>query len=123
VWYRLNSANDQFVAAQFGATGDVPVSGDFNGDGRSDLAVFRPASGFWYVARPTGIPSQNFDATQFGASGDTAAAADYDDDGKTDIAVYRGGNWLIRQSGSGSLLQTSFGIATDKPVPAAYLQP
>jgi hypothetical protein len=123
VWYRLNSANNQFVAAQFGATGDVPVSGDFNGDGRSDLAVFRPASGFWYVARPTGVPSQNFDAVQFGVSSDTTVAADYDDDGKTDIAVYRNGNWLIRQSGSGSLLQTNFGIATDKPVPAAYLQP
>ncbi|MFN2393842.1 MAG: hypothetical protein ABR566_18010, partial [Pyrinomonadaceae bacterium] len=49
--------------------GDVKF--DFNGDGRSDISVYRPSDTTWYVARSTGVPSQNFDATKFGLSTDT----------------------------------------------------
>src|SRR5262245_21856703 len=33
---------------QFGANGDVPVPADYNGDGRTEFAVFRPAQSTWY---------------------------------------------------------------------------
>jgi hypothetical protein len=36
-------------AVQFGAPGDIPVTGDYNGDGATDLAVFRPGNGSWFV--------------------------------------------------------------------------
>ena len=31
--------------------GDVPAPRDFDGDGKADVAVYRPSSGVWYVLR------------------------------------------------------------------------
>jgi len=84
------------------------------------LAVFRPSNRTWYIARPSGVPGQNFDATAFGLSTDVPVPADYDNDGKTDLAVYRGGVWWISRSGSGQITTTTFGLSSDKPIPAAY---
>ena len=36
-------------AHQWGLSGDVPVTGDFDGDGRTELTVYRPSDGYWFV--------------------------------------------------------------------------
>jgi hypothetical protein len=49
--------------------GDVPVASDFDNDGKTDFAIWRPAEGNWYI-----MPSSNPAATyieQWGTSGDT----------------------------------------------------
>ncbi len=35
-------------AMTFGAPGDVPVPDDYDGDGDTEIGVFRPASGVWF---------------------------------------------------------------------------
>jgi hypothetical protein len=87
---------------------------DFDGDGKSDLSVYR--NGIWYVQRSTA----GFFATQFGISTDKTVAADYDGDNKTDIAVFRDGVWYIVNSGNGSISIVNWGLAGDIPVQGDY---
>jgi hypothetical protein len=110
VWYLLQSSNG-FTAAQFGVSEDKPAANDFDGDGKADLAVFRPSNGVWYLLRS----SSGFTGVQFGSNGDLPVAADYDGDGKADIAVYRNGIWYLLNSRDGNFRAVSFGLNSDIP--------
>ncbi len=116
--HRLNSANGQFVGIPFGQTGDIPVNGDYDGDGRSDTSVYRPANGAWYR-----LNSSNgaFNAVQFGIAEDKPVVGDYDADGIFDLAVFRpsSGIWYLLKSTEG-FGSAQFGVASDLPVPADY---
>jgi hypothetical protein len=88
---------------------------DFDGDGRADVSVYRPADGAWYLLNS----SSGFSGAQFGIATDKIVPADYDGDGKTDIAVYRSGVWYLLRSTSG-FTAANFGVATDIPMPADF---
>jgi hypothetical protein len=89
---------------------------DFDGDGRSDVSVFRPSDSVWYLNQSV----HGFTAVQFGLPTDKIVPADYNGDGMTDIAVFRDGTWWLRQSSSGAVQAIRFGVAGDIPVPADY---
>jgi hypothetical protein len=78
---------------QWGMDGDIPVPGDYDNDGRIDLAVYRPSDATWYI-QLTSNGSYKF--VQFGLADDKPVPADYDGDGKTDIAV------SVRATGPGT---------------------
>ena len=50
-WYIINSKDGSIIAQQWGssALNDVPVPGDYDGDGKTDIAVWRPGDGYWYI--------------------------------------------------------------------------
>lgn len=89
---------------------------DFDGDGRTDLSVFRPSEGNWYLQRSTA----GFAAINWGVSSDVLVPGDYDGDNKTDTAVRRGGEWYILKSTNNTLQAISWGLASDIPVADDY---
>lgn len=92
---------------------------DFDGDGKTDLSIYRPAAGEWWVNRSSN--SVTF-AAQFGVSTDKIVPGDYTGDGKTDIAVWRpsSGEWLILRSEDSGYFTIPFGASGDVPAPADY---
>ncbi len=117
-FYRPSSLpGTDFVSFSFGLGDDKPVVADYDGDGRTDLAVFRPSNGVWYIQKST----EGFFAVQFGAEEDKPVTGDFDADGRADQAVFRPSNgvWYLLQSASG-FGAAQFGIAEDKPTAADY---
>ena len=50
-----------------GRSRDTPVSGDYDGDGKADIAVYRPATGFWFIINSA---TGSVRAQQWGVGGD-----------------------------------------------------
>ena len=88
---------------------------DFDGDNKSDVSVFRPSNGSWYIQQSTA----GFTGIAFGLATDKLAPADYDGDGKTDVAVVRNGTWYLQRSRDG-FTGIAFGDGSDIPQPADY---
>jgi len=119
-WYIAATLVDpahHFNAIPWGQAGDMLVPADYDGDDRDDIAVFRPSNGTWYVRRSSG---GTLFASQWGTNGDVPVPGDYDGDGRDDLAVYRGGTWYLNRSTAG-FSGVQFGVASDVPVPKAYI--
>ena len=96
---------------------------DFDLDGKTDLTVWRPGSGVWYIKRSS-------DGTMLspqwglGSLGDVPVPGDYDEDGKIDVAVWRPSNgvWYIQRSLDGGMMSPQWGLGSlgDVPVPGDY---
>lgn len=71
----------------FGATDGVPVTGDWNGDGITDLAVFR--DGQWFIdLNGDGVWDSGDMWAELGTEKDTPVSGDWDGDGKIDIGIF-----------------------------------
>jgi subtilisin-like proprotein convertase family protein len=90
-------------------TSPPPLTSDFNGDRTTDVAVYRPSTGTWFVRNQGSVP--------WGVSTDKPVAGDYDGDGKTDRAVFRPstGRWFVHGQAT-----VHWGLSTDIPVPGDY---
>lgn len=126
----------------FGAEGAILLVGDFNGDGRDELGVYR--EGEWLLDINGNHRSDDDDTTiQLGTRSDQPVVGDWDGDGDDDIGVYapqdatplagdfaghgrdviglfENGTWQLDANGDGKLNASdptfTFGAAGDTPV-------
>ena len=82
---------------------------DFDGNGTSDVSVWRPTNSFWYI--------KDIQRTGFGMPGDIPVSGDYNGDGTTDIAIFRPSTamWAVKDQ-----FRLYYGLTGDIPVPGDY---
>jgi CHRD domain/FG-GAP-like repeat len=136
-YYNNNSTSGPEVKFWGDVNKDFPAPGDYDGDGKGDVAIYRDGattggqSEFWVMNSSDNTANRYF----FGVTGDEAVQRDYDGDGKTDLAVFRRGVnegdpafWYIFQSSNGQFRITQFGTtgnvgdnsSGDTPAPGDY---
>jgi PKD repeat protein len=130
VWNGPGTGND--LVAGFGAAGDIPIVKDWDGDGISEIAVFRPSAGQWLIDYNGNYLWDGEGAGQdvsmyLGQNGDVAIAGDWNSNGNDKLGVFRDGFWIIDTDGDfiwdgpPDDKVAGFGQAGDIPVPGKYV--
>jgi N-acetylmuramoyl-L-alanine amidase len=122
-WTVSNANADQrstssaaFARYRFGRAGDVPVVGDWDGDGTQTIGVVRPSrsvGGNHFLLRNSDGSVEDF---WYGAYGDVPVVGDWDGDGDWTPGTVRAGAWSLRNanSGGGAQLRFRFGRSGDR---------
>ena len=107
----------------FGGSGDIPVAGDWNGDGVDTIGVFM--NGTWILddnGDGRWLPGETM--VELGQAGDLPVVGDFNGDGVADLGVFRDGKWMIDINGNRTFdpedLYIEFGQAGDLPVVADW---
>jgi hypothetical protein len=134
-YYWLTSSSGYSYSAQGNkpwgnaGQGDVPFTGDIDGDGAADLIVWRAATGTWFWL----TSSSGYNYAQQGSKawgnkslGDVPMLGDMDGDGKVDLVVWRASTgtffWVTSSSGYTGQGQARLGDQSlgDKPFLADF---
>lgn len=93
------------------------LNADFDGDGKTDIAIWQPSTGNWQITPSlSGMPY----TVNYGTTGDKQVPGDYDGDGRIDLAVWRAGTWFVLNSKDGSQTVANYGTVGDIAVPGDY---
>lgn len=91
-----NTAGPADININFGIAGDLPVTGDWDGNGVDDVGIFRPSTREWKLRLPNGRSFTEITLT-FGIDGDLPVAGDWNGDGIDTIGIYRPSDnrWIL----------------------------
>ena len=124
----IDSQGGRICQRPWGLVGDRPLPADHDGDGRTDLVVWRPSDGYWHMLPSTGSCPAPFETAgthhgwpaclrQWGLPGDLPSQGDVDGDGLSDLVVFRPSEsaWYVHPSGPGDWLVRRFLRRSEPP--------
>jgi hypothetical protein len=133
-WLRqeLTPGTPDIAPYTYGAPGDIPIVGDWDGDGTTTAGIYRPpgmpfngtTSGRWILTDSYSGEFVTYDF-YYGQAGDIPVVGDWDGNGTTTIGVFRPSTqeWILRNENSGGpndIPTFSYGAADDLPVPGDW---
>lgn len=108
--FTIRKPGSPAVIRAMGLGTDTPLMGDWDGNGRANVGLYRPSTGKFILrggGRTTVIP--------LGRAGDVPIAGDWDGDGRWDVGVRRGTTFIKRMA-DGKTWNVSFGATDDVPI-------
>jgi hypothetical protein len=113
---QLSTSAGVFASYRWGRTGDIPVVGNWDGDGTQTVGVVRPNAGLdsnHFLLRNSDGGVVDF---WYGRHGDRLLVGDWDGDGTFTPAAVRAGVWSLRDSNSSGPADAtvSFGRSGDR---------
>jgi Subtilase family len=115
-----NSAGSPDISFHYGLSTDSPISGDWNGDGRDTIGVYRPSNLSFYLRNTNSAGAPDYSFT-YGLKAGTPVVGDWDGDGDETIGLYDAntGYWYLNQAndGSGAELEFNFGANAGGDIP------
>ena len=113
-----NTAGKADLAFTYGKTGDIPVSGDWTGQGKDTVGIFR--QGMFYLRNSNSAGNADIPAFSFGAANDKPITGKWtNSQGKDTVGIFRQGRFYLASSnsgGGGTVTAFSFGAANDIPI-------
>jgi hypothetical protein len=115
-----NTTGYAHITAAFGISNDLPVVGDWDGDGVDTIGVYRTSTGQFFLKNANSAGAPIVYQFPLGIPGDVPISGDWDGDGRDSVGVFRPSNGLIylRNSLTAGFADFSmvFGIPNDRPV-------
>ena len=127
-YYNTNGTGAPTVALDWGLAGDFFVPEDYDGDGKDDIAIWRPGAATVAAFYILNSATSTARVEAFGQTGDDpSVVGDYGGDEKADLAVYRPGavsgqqsTWFYRTTPGGATTYVPWGIFGDFEAPGDY---
>jgi hypothetical protein len=111
-----NSAGNADNTFSYGADGDIPVVGDWTGQGKDTAGVFR--RGVFYLKDSNSAGNAD-NAFAFGAAGDLPIVGDWTGQGKDTAGVFRQGVFYLKDNNSAGNADNTFSYGADRDIPIA----
>ncbi|MEP7284537.1 MAG: hypothetical protein ABI947_02060 [Chloroflexota bacterium] len=90
-----NTTGGADIATALGASTDLPVSGDWDGDGIDSVGVYRPSTGQFFLTNSNTFGAPIAYSFALGSPGDQPIAGDWNSNGKDGVGVFRPSNGLL----------------------------
>ncbi|MEP7287596.1 MAG: putative Ig domain-containing protein [Chloroflexota bacterium] len=90
-----NTTGPADISTAFGTATDLPVVGDWNGDGIDTVGFYRPSTGQFFLRDSNSAGAPTVYSFVLGAPGDLPMVGDWNSNGKDGVGVFRPSNGLI----------------------------